>query len=123
MKNIEQTILLSVAALCLGLLLGILIGKIGNSPSVRLSTYDQIAEDLPTQSAPYRFDTAGKININTASTEELTMIPGIGKTSAASIVAYRLRYGPFLKIEDITKVDGIGTSRFEKIKEYITVGG
>ena len=123
MKNIGQTILPCIAALCFGLMLGILIGRFGVSPSAKLSTYDRISQDLPAETAPYRFETAGKININTASVDELTMIPGIGITNAENIVAYRLRYGPFLKIEDITKVKGIGTGRFENIKEYITVGG
>lgn len=123
MKNIEQTILSCVAVLCFGLMVGIFIGRFGVSPSAQLSTYDQISVNLPTQTAPYKFDTTGKININTASAEELTMIPGIGATSAENIVAHRLRYGPFLKIEDITKVKGIGAGRFEGMKEYITVGG
>ena len=123
MKNIEQIVLPCIAALCLGLMVGILIGRFGAPSSVQLSTYDKISENIPTQTAPYRFESAGKININTASKEELTMIPGIGATNAENIVAYRLRYGPFLKIEDITKIKGIGTGRFENIKDYITVGG
>lgn len=123
MKNIENIILSCVAVLCFGLLIGIFIGRFGGSPSIQLSTYDQISENLPTQTAAYISSTTGKININTASAEELTMIPGIGETSADNIVAYRLRYGPFLKIEDITNVKGIGAGRFEKMKEYITVGG
>jgi len=123
MKNIEQTILACAATLCVGLMIGILIGRFGLSPSVQLSTYDQIAQDIPDPSAPRIYDTTGKININTASANELTMIPGIGKIGAENIVAYRSRYGPFMKIDDIINVKGISEDRFEKIKQYITVGG
>ena len=123
MKNIHQTILASVATLCIGLMIGILIGRFGLSPSVQLSTYDQIAINIPTTTAPHEFETTGKININTASAHELTMLPGIGKSGAENIIAYRLHYGQFMKIEDITNVKGISKERFENIKEYITVGG
>ena len=51
---------------------------------------------------------AAKININTASAEELTQLQGIGQTYAAKIVAYRTEQGPFAAPEDIMKVKGIG---------------
>ena len=123
MENIERTILACAATLFVGLMLGILIGRFGLSPSVQLSTYDQITQDIPKATSPRITDETGKININTATADELTMLPGIGKTSAENIVAYRLRYGPFMKIEDLAKVKGISQNRIEKIKEYITVGG
>ncbi len=62
-----------------------------------------------------------RININTASAEELTALSGIGETKAKAIVAYRERHGAFSTVEDIIKVYGIGPATFEKIKDYITV--
>ncbi len=62
-----------------------------------------------------------KININTASAKELVKLSQIGEKKAAAIVAYRTEHGPFAKIEDITKVKGIGGKIFEKIKDQITV--
>ena len=62
-----------------------------------------------------------RININTASAQELTAIPGIGSTKAAAIVSYRDNGGKFVKLEDITNVSGIGPSTYEKIKDYITL--
>ncbi len=59
------------------------------------------------------------VNINTASKEQLMTLPGIGKTRAESIIAYREKSGGFSTIEDIMKVSGIKESAFEKIKEYI----
>lgn len=62
-----------------------------------------------------------KININTASESELCQIPGVGKTRAAAIVAYREAHGAFQKTEDIMKVSGIKEGTFEKIKDSIRV--
>lgn len=62
-----------------------------------------------------------KININTASKEQLMTIPGIGDSKAESIIEYREETGNFKTIEDIKSVSGIGDSLFEEIKTYITV--
>ncbi|MBC7319612.1 ComEA family DNA-binding protein [bacterium] len=62
-----------------------------------------------------------KININTATAEELEELPGIGPTLANRIVSYREKNGPFKSIEDLMKVSGIGEKRFESIKDLIVV--
>ena len=123
MKNIEQISLLSIAVLCAGLMFGILIGRTGTTHSIPLSAYDKTVVNEATQALPYRNESAGKININFASADELSMLPQIGKTYAQRIVDYRAKHGPFISIEDITKVTGIGDKRFDAIKDYITVGG
>jgi len=65
--------------------------------------------------------TGGKININTASVDELDTLPGIGEATAGDIIAYREKNGPFKKIEDIMNVPRIKQSRFNNIKDFITV--
>lgn len=64
-----------------------------------------------------------KVNINTASVQELTSLPGIGQAKAEAIVKYREANGPFKSVDDITKVSGIGPKMLEKIKDEITIGG
>lgn len=65
-------------------------------------------------------ETSKKININTASIEELMTLPGIGESKALNIIEYRKKT-PFITIDDIKNVSGIGASAFDKIKDYITV--
>lgn len=62
-----------------------------------------------------------KININTASLDELMTLSGIGKSKAQSIIDYRTNNGNFLDIKDIMNVKGIGNGVYEKIKDFITV--
>jgi 5'-nucleotidase/UDP-sugar diphosphatase len=61
------------------------------------------------------------VNINTAGSEELQTLPGIGPKTAEKIIQYRTANGPFEKIEDIMKVKGIAQGKFSKIKDKITV--
>ena len=63
----------------------------------------------------------GKININTATKDELLKINGIGETKANSIIEYRNKNGNFNNIEEIKNVSGIGDAAFEKIKNQITI--
>ncbi len=64
-----------------------------------------------------------KVDINTATAEELQVLPGIGEKRAADIIAYRAQHGPFRIPEDITKVGGIGEGTLEELLPYITAGG
>nr|WP_294680827.1 ComEA family DNA-binding protein [uncultured Anaerotignum sp.] len=63
----------------------------------------------------------GRLNINTATAQELTSLSGIGEKKAADIVAYRETNGSFSDIADLMQVSGIGEKTFEKIKAEITV--
>ena len=65
---------------------------------------------------------AGRVNINTATVDELETLPGIGATTAQAIVDYRLQNGPFQVIQDIQNVSGIGPATYAGIKDYINVG-
>lgn len=64
----------------------------------------------------------GLVNINTATQTDLEMLPGIGPSTAADIIAYRAANGPFAAIEAIMDVPGIGEGKFEAMRDLITVG-
>lgn len=61
------------------------------------------------------------ININIASIEELTTLPGIGESKAQNIINYREENGYFKAIDEIKNVNGIGEATFDQLKKYITV--
>ena len=63
-----------------------------------------------------------KVNINTASAEELTRLNGIGKSHAAKIIEFRTQNGPFKAPQDLVKVPRVGQKTFEKNKDLIVVG-
>ncbi len=71
-------------------------------------------------------DTGGSngdlVDLNTATLAQLESLPGIGPTTAQSIIDYRDQNGPFVQIEDIMNVPGIGPSTFNSIQDLITVG-
>ncbi|HEY5536673.1 MAG TPA: ComEA family DNA-binding protein [Ignavibacteria bacterium] len=62
-----------------------------------------------------------QININTASKEELILLPGVGEKTALKIIDYREKNDSFKKIEEIMNIKGIGQKKFEKMKIYIKV--
>ena len=65
--------------------------------------------------------TDGKININTATSEMLCMLPGIGETLAKRIIDYRTKHGLFENIEDLKLIKGISNSVYIGIEAYITI--
>lgn len=62
-----------------------------------------------------------KININTASIEELDKLPGVGVTRAQLIIDYRGSHGNFKTISEIQNIKGIGPATYEKMKDMITI--
>lgn len=65
---------------------------------------------------------AAVVNINTATAPEFEALPGIGPKTAARIVEYRQKNGPFKKIEELMNVRGLGEKNFLKLKAQLTVG-
>ena len=74
-----------------------------------------------TQASESYSPTTGKVNINTASAEELMTLDGVGEATAEKIITYREEQGPFASIEEIKEVSGIGDKKYEAIKDVITV--
>lgn len=66
-------------------------------------------------------DGPGRLNINTATVEELTSLPNIGPSRAAAIVDYREREGPFSSVDDLMNVGGIGEKITDSIRDLVAV--
>jgi competence protein ComEA len=62
------------------------------------------------------------IDLNRATLQELTGLPGVGQAIAKRIVEFRDEHGPFKRVEDLMKVKGIGEKSLDKIRPYIRVG-
>jgi competence protein ComEA len=62
-----------------------------------------------------------KININTASLEELTALPGVGSKKAAAIIEYRKQFGKFTSLEQIAEVKGVGKKMLEKMEDQVSL--
>lgn len=82
----------------------------GDSPS---ETYPSVPITVPAS--------AEKININAAPASKLESLPGIGPSLAKKIVEFRETHGPFVTIEDLLNVSGIGPAKLEGIKDLITI--
>ena len=65
-------------------------------------------------------DEVTKLNVNTASLEELETLPYIGEAKAKAIIEYREEHGPFSSPEDLLSVPGIGEKTLERIRGKIT---
>lgn len=65
---------------------------------------------------------AGKVNLNSASTQQLTTLPGVGEKLAARILEYRQKSGGFKSTQELMNVRGIGEKNFAKLAPYLTVG-
>lgn len=65
---------------------------------------------------------AAKVDVNTATAEELQAVKGIGPKKAEEIVKHRTANGPFKSVADLANVKGLGEASVEKIKDQLTVG-
>jgi competence ComEA-like helix-hairpin-helix protein len=65
---------------------------------------------------------AAPVNLNTATSEQLQLVPGIGPATADKILQMRKAYGAFKSVDDLLAIRGIGPKRLEKMRRYLTVG-
>jgi competence ComEA-like helix-hairpin-helix protein len=77
---------------------------------------------IPAVLAANKKPPAAPINLNTATSDELQQVPGIGPVTAEKILQMRKAYGPFKSVDDLRAIKGIGPKRLEKMRKYLTVG-
>jgi competence protein ComEA len=66
---------------------------------------------------------SGKVNLNTASAQQLTALPGVGPKLAERIVEYRQKSGAFHSVNELVNVKGVGEKSFAKLQSYVVVSG
>lgn len=102
-----------------------------NEMVIYISTKSELKEkqnnssNIPSSTSETKVDNIcvnpNKVNINSATVDELTTLNGIGEAKAIKIIEYRNTNGLFKSIEDIKNVSGIGETYYEKIKDSITI--
>jgi competence protein ComEA len=115
MKNRPTVFLLVITCLLFGLILGLSFGGKSHD-EIRVTNTTRMVSDVPEEITLL-------VNINTATAQQLSALPGIGEGYARSIIEYRETNGSFETVEELLLVDGIGQTRLEAILDFITVGG
>jgi competence ComEA-like helix-hairpin-helix protein len=64
---------------------------------------------------------AKPLDLNSASAEQLQLVPGIGPKTAAAIVNFRRKSGPFRRVDDLLAIKGISKRKLEELRPYVTV--
>ncbi len=82
--------------------------------------YVPVEGELPAAGA-LGSDSAGPIDVNTASASQLDELPGIGPSLAAAIIAFRTEHGPFATLDALEQVPGIGPSKLSRLRSHATV--
>lgn len=130
MKKGGKYIVFTISIAFTAFLLGMLIGRITSSGQVVIHNYHAAKSGataapspstVPSQATQNTTATSGKININTATLEQLVTLPGIGPALAQRILDHRTDFGAFSKIEELYDIPGIGEKKLAAIADLITL--
>lgn len=94
--------------------------KIQDGQKIYIPNTNEEAKEIIKEENTSKNET-GLININTATQTELELLTGVGPSTASKIIAYREQNGKFRSIEELKEVPGIGESKYETIKNEITI--
>ena len=105
MKN-SKIILISGLVVVFAFMLGLFLGRSN-------------AGEIPSVFTEERSEDNGKINVNSATLDELCMLPGISEITAQNIIDYRDEYGPFTHIDELCQVSGISEQKLDALKDCV----
>ena len=116
--------------LCLGFVLTLPLGSGGGEPEAAPQVRSVAAQpeetliggDADRNHTPLELLPGEKLDLNSATAEELQKLPGIGEKLARAIVDFREQNGPFQTVEDLLRIPGIGEKRLAAIRDLVTVG-
>ncbi|HJQ97000.1 MAG TPA: helix-hairpin-helix domain-containing protein [Candidatus Polarisedimenticolaceae bacterium] len=89
--------------------------------SAALAAVSLTAQPIVPPAAAAASAEAKPVDLNAAGSDELEAVPGIGKSLASKIVAFREKNGAFKTVDDLLKVQGVGEKSLEKLRPYLTV--
>lgn len=112
-------LLLGITAVFLCILLGVFIGRNFVSNYIPLNSITDNGATEGTE--PIQHENG--LDLNTATLQQLTLLPGIGETLAQRILDYRAEHNGFTTVEELKQVSGIGDKKYAEILPYVKVGG
>ena len=114
----QAWILIGITGMFFCVLLGVFLGR---NMTRNYIPVNNIIQNTTEELSETKENNDGKININTATEQQLMLLPGVGETTAKKIIEYRTENDGFNTIEDIMNVSGIGEKKFAQMKPYIKV--
>ncbi len=116
----QKWILIGITGVFFCLLVGVFIGRnlTGAYVPVEAIVNPENKEEIISTSPM-----DGKIDLNTATIQQLRLLPGVGEATAQKILAYREENGGFSSLEELMNVSGIGEKKFANMLPYIKIGG
>lgn len=114
----SRRLLIGFTCVFLFLLLGVFIGRNFTDSYISIRTNTNVQQQEPTDKQQ---EQDGRIDINTATLQQLQLLPGIGETLAQRVIDYREEHGRFQSVDDLMNVSGIGEKKLEQMRQYIKV--
>ena len=78
---------------------------------------------LPSPAAAKKLAPGESVDLNTATVEQLSQVPGIGRKKATDVIAYRDAHGPFTSVDQLDHVKGFGKKALARVAPYLRLGG
>ena len=121
MKNAHSQPLIALTCIFVMFVFGLFCFRKQNRTPVQVQKIPAAA--LADSAVQIRTDDMDIVNINTATSDQLQALPGIGPVLADRIVSYRRKHGAFGSIGELMHVEGIGEATLETIWDLVTTGG